>query len=68
MYVCVCNALREKEFREAAQQNPEATVEQVFEALDSRVECGSCQVYAKLILTEERDKAKSPKPTATIPV
>lgn len=68
MYVCVCNALREKEFREAARQNPDATVEQVFETLDARIECGSCQVYAKLILAEEGEKAKAPKPTPPIPV
>lgn len=68
MYVCVCNALREKDFREAARQNPDATVEQVFEALDSRVECGSCQVYAKLVLTEEQEKAKALKSEAPPPV
>lgn len=59
MYVCVCNALRESEFREAARQIPNATVEQVFEALDSRIECGSCQVYARLVLAEEQEKAKA---------
>ena len=68
MYVCVCNALREKDFREAARENPEATVEQVFAALYAEVDCGSCLVFARHILEEEREKAKTPHSTAPTPV
>ena len=53
MYVCVCNAIRECEFRHAAGRT-EGDVEAVYETLGKRPQCGSCLEEADMILVEER--------------
>jgi len=53
MYVCVCNAIRECEFRNAAHRVT-GNAEAVYEALGKRPQCGSCLEDADLILAEER--------------
>ena len=53
MYICVCNAIRECEFREAARANP-GDVDAVYETLGKRPQCGSCLDDAAMILIEER--------------
>ena len=53
MYVCVCNAIRECEFRNAAHRVA-GNAEAVYEALGKRPQCGSCLEDADLILAEER--------------
>lgn len=41
MYVCICNALREKEIKAAAGDNV-ATVAEVFNRCGTRPRCGKC--------------------------
>lgn len=41
MYVCICNALREKEIEAAAGDNV-ATVAEVFSRCGTRPRCGKC--------------------------
>ena len=53
MYVCVCNAIRECEFRNAAHRVA-GNAEAVYQALGKRPQCGSCLEDADLILAEER--------------
>jgi bacterioferritin-associated ferredoxin len=53
MYVCVCNAIRECEFRHAARR-VDGDAEAVYEALGKRPQCGSCLEDADMILAEER--------------
>jgi bacterioferritin-associated ferredoxin len=53
MYVCVCNAIRECEFRHAGRRT-EGDAEAVYEALGKRPQCGSCLEEADMILAEER--------------
>jgi bacterioferritin-associated ferredoxin len=53
MYVCICNAIRESELREAARchvGDPDA----VYEKLGCRPQCGQCLDEAATILIEER--------------
>ena len=53
MYVCVCNAIREREFRNAAHRVA-GDAEAVYEAPGKRPQCGSCLEDADIILDEER--------------
>ena len=53
MYVCICNAIRDTELRDAARVcsgDPDT----VFEMLGKRPQCGQCLDEAAEILIEER--------------
>ena len=56
MYVCICNAIRETDFRRAAHACP-GGVDAVYESLGCRPQCGQCLDDAAHILIEERAKA-----------
>ena len=60
MYVCVCNAIRECEFRRAARQ-VEGDVEAVYAALGAEPQCGSCLDEADVMLAEEREMDRRPR-------
>ena len=53
MYVCVCNAIRECDFRNAGCR-VEGDAGAVYEALGKRPQCGCCLEDADTILAEER--------------
>jgi bacterioferritin-associated ferredoxin len=55
MIVCVCNAITEKEVREAARQGC-PTPEIAYATLDCEPQCGCCLDYAQEIIDEEQDK------------
>ena len=55
MYVCVCNAIRECEFRQAARCT-RGDAEEVYASLGYEPRCGSCLDDAETILREERRK------------
>ena len=59
MYVCVCNAIRECDFRRTA-RCVTGDAEAVYAALGKRPNCGQCLDEADLIITEERDLAAIP--------
>ena len=59
MYVCVCNAIRECEFRHAARRT-QGDAEAVYAALGKRPQCGSCLEEADIILVEERCAVRRP--------
>ena len=54
MYVCVCNAIRECELRQAARQVP-GDADAVFAALGKVPQCGQCLDDAAHTLIEERE-------------
>lgn len=56
MYICVCNAIRDSELREAARRLP-GDPDAVYEALGCRPQCGQCLDEAAELLIEERAKA-----------
>lgn len=56
MYICICNAIRETDFRRAANQ-ASGDAEAVYATLGKRPNCGQCLVEADEILTEERHGA-----------
>ncbi|MXO60980.1 ferredoxin [Altererythrobacter salegens] len=53
MYVCVCNAIRECEFRRAARQHA-GDAEAVYAALGKTPQCAQCLEDADEMLAEER--------------
>jgi bacterioferritin-associated ferredoxin len=53
MYVCVCNAIRECEFRRAARHNG-GDAEAVYVAMGKRPQCGQCLEDADHMLAEDR--------------
>lgn len=55
MYICVCNAIRESELREAARCCP-GDPDAVYEALGCRPQCGQCLDEAAELLIDERAK------------
>lgn len=64
MIICVCNAIRECELREAARKVP-GDADAVYASLGKTPQCGQCLDDAAMILIEEREKLRS---GALIPV
>lgn len=58
MYVCICNAIRECELREAARKVP-GDADAVYAALGKTPQCGQCLDDAAMILIEEREQLQS---------
>lgn len=56
MVVCVCNAIREHQVREAA-RNGSATACQAYRSLGRQPKCGQCIPFARAIIDEERTVA-----------
>lgn len=56
MYICICNAIRESDLREAARSHP-GDADAVYAALGKTPQCGQCLDDAALILIEERQRA-----------
>jgi len=55
MIVCVCNAITEKEVREAALRGCR-TPECAYATYDAELQCGCCLDYAQEIIDEEQGK------------
>jgi bacterioferritin-associated ferredoxin len=53
MYVCICNAIRESDFRRAARCVP-GDAEAIYAALGKRPQCRQCLEQADVIASEER--------------
>ena len=53
MIVCSCNVIRADQIRCAVRQGAD-TVEDAYEALGCRVQCGGCEDHAEAIITAER--------------
>ena len=56
MVVCVCNAIREQEVREAARSGAQSAC-QAYRALGRQAKCGQCVAFAREIIAQERDAA-----------
>jgi bacterioferritin-associated ferredoxin len=53
VYICICNAIREKDFREVARKCPGDT-DAVYACMGKQAQCGQCLDDAAEILIEER--------------
>jgi len=53
MYVCICNALKCRDLREAA-QSEQASVAEVFRRCGSRPKCGKCLPDVAQIIEDAR--------------
>ena len=53
MYICVCNAIREKDLKVAARCTS-GDAEAVYAALGKRPNCGQCLDDAQLLIEEAR--------------
>lgn len=60
MYICVCNAVRECELRQAARACP-GNAAKVYGALGVEPQCGQCLDEAEELIAEERRKARIEK-------
>ena len=58
MYVCICNAIRECEFRRAARQTS-GDAESIYVMLGKPPKCRQCLEEAEELLIEEREVARS---------
>ncbi len=56
MLVCVCNAIREKDFREAVRNGAESPCS-AYARFGHRPKCGQCVPFAKTIIASERTAA-----------
>jgi bacterioferritin-associated ferredoxin len=53
MYICICNAIREKDLREAARYKS-GSADEVYAVLGKKPNCGACLLEANHIVDEER--------------
>ena len=60
MFVCVCNAIRESQFRRAARQ-ADGDAEAIYATLGWEPQCRTCLEEADLILEEERQMDRTPR-------
>jgi len=60
MYICICNAIREQDFRAAAHRQPNCGAEDIYLAMGRPPQCGHCLEQAEAILTSEREARKLP--------
>lgn len=56
MVVCVCNAIRENDVRQAA-RNGATSACAAYRALGRRAKCGQCLSFARTIINQERAAA-----------
>lgn len=56
MVVCVCNAIREREVRDAARSGAECPI-RAYASLGRRPRCGQCLPYARELIADERAAA-----------
>jgi len=56
MVVCVCNAIRERDVREAARAGAVSAC-QAYRALGRKPKCGQCVPFAREIIDSERAAA-----------
>lgn len=59
MIVCICNALREKDCREAAGSPAVRRAGCVYRQLNCRVRCGACVATMQAIVDELRDEREA---------
>ncbi len=59
MYVCVCNAVTDRQIR-AQSESSRGTVAEVYRALGIKVKCGKCVSTAKCIIGEMRPAEMRP--------
>ena len=59
MYICICNAIREKDLRQAALTHA-GDADSVYAALGHQPQCGQCLDDAARLLVEERARAQLP--------
>jgi bacterioferritin-associated ferredoxin len=55
--VCVCNALRERQVREAARAAGQACAHRTYARLGAKVKCGQCLPYAREVIEGELARA-----------
>lgn len=67
MIVCVCNALRERDCREAAVDPQVRRAGCVYRRLNCRVRCGACVATMKAIVDELRDERAARQAAAAMP-
>ena len=53
MLICVCNAIREKDFRQAVRDGAHRPGN-AFARCGHRVKCGQCLSFAKSVIASER--------------
>ncbi len=56
MIVCVCNALRESELRDAARRGAQSPAS-AYRSLGCQVKCGQCIPFARTVIGEQRATA-----------
>lgn len=56
MIVCVCNALKEKDVREAV-RNGERSPARAYRSLGCQIKCGQCIPFAHEIMAREQANA-----------
>lgn len=59
MYICICNAIRERDLRAVAHTTG-GCAETAYAALGKRPNCGNCLCEAEEVLAQERGKAMCP--------
>lgn len=63
MYVCVCNAVTDRQIRSQSERS-RGTIAEIYRALGIKVQCGKCVRTAKTILAGAQAEARN---AASIP-
>lgn len=52
MYICLCNAISDKQIRECAGCDKPCKVSDIYRKFDCRPQCGQCVPYVREMLSE----------------
>ena len=66
MYVCICNAITDKQIRDAAKDGAN-DLWALQQELGVATGCGSCMDHASEILSEMQDDSRAPGPVVYVP-
>jgi bacterioferritin-associated ferredoxin len=66
MYVCLCQAVTDKDIRRAA-ANGAGSLHELQQSLGVAMGCGSCADHAEAILVEAHSDSRPPSPVMYIP-
>jgi bacterioferritin-associated ferredoxin len=65
MFICICNAIRDNELREAA-RTCDSDVDGIYRVLGRIPQCRQCFEDAEEIITEERQARRTPPCVASL--
>ncbi len=67
MYVCICNAVTDRQIKTAVQEG-HGTFEKIQQRLDVGTRCGKCESHAKEVILEAKNDNRKTRVISSSPI